>query len=103
MDRCLMFFCNYSVLMYYYFHPSILFHLSGARARWQQAKQSIPDVPLPSSVFQFLQEDPEAFCYQLAVPVKPPKEGTQEASVTVFYIKFMLIANVSMVHAWITK
>ncbi len=48
-----------------FIHPSILFHSSGARSRWQQAKQGIPDVPLRSNVFLLLQGDPEALLAQM--------------------------------------
>lgn len=74
-------------------HSSILFLLSKIGWRWQQAKQGIPDVPLPSNTSQHFLGDPEAFPGKmryitrstnsgstLTVPSKPPKGGAQGAS-----------------------
>lgn len=47
-------------LFNYIIHPSIIFHLSGVSLWLQQAKQSVPDVPLPSNTYSLLLADLQA-------------------------------------------
>ncbi len=62
--------------------PFILFRLSGAGSWWQQAKQSIQHVPLPSNIFQLLRGDPEAFPGQMRYVIPPACSGSASGSLT---------------------
>ncbi len=71
-----------SHIVYISLYLSILFHLSGAGSRWQQDKEGVPDVRLPSKVFQLLQADPEAFPGQVSYIIPPACSGSALGSPT---------------------
>ena len=57
-------------------HPSIFVRLSGAGLRGQQAKQGIPDIPLPSNTLQLLLGDPKTFPGQMRYIIPPVCSGS---------------------------
>ena len=64
----------------YLIHPFIVFHLSRLDSWRRQAKEGIPDVPLPNPAFQLFLVDPEAFPGQMGYLTPPPSSGTSPGS-----------------------